>query len=141
VDERESIEPDDEFDELDDAGEPLVTVEISGLSVYTNHGVGDAEREVGQRLIFDVSFALDECDATATDRLDDTIDYADVCAQVALTAQARSYRTLERLCAVVAERLLDRYNTGSVSVRAAKPEPPMALPVDEVAVELTKERE
>ena len=133
----ESIDPDDDGEE---SPEPAVAVEISGLSLYTRHGVGEAEREVGQRLVFDLTFELDECDATVTDRLEDTIDYADVCEQVALAAQERSYRTLERLCSAIADRVMDRYGAGSVSVRATKPEPPIPLPVDEVSVEVWKER-
>ena len=122
-------------DDDDGLTEPAVTVEIIGLSVYTHHGVEEAEREVGQRLVFDVVFELDRCDATVTDEVDDTVDYADVCQQVFLAAQERSYRTLERLCSAVADRLIERYGVESVSVRAAKPEPPIELPVDEVSVE------
>jgi dihydroneopterin aldolase len=141
-------EPDDEFDEdlEDDAldedrqgAAPAVTIEISGLSLYTRHGVSDAERELGQRLVFDVAFEVDECDATVTDRVEDTVDYGEVCEQVALAAQERSYKTLERLCTAVADRLIDRFGAESVRVKASKPEPPIPLPVDEVSVEVWKE--
>jgi dihydroneopterin aldolase len=137
-------EPDfpDDLDELDDdepSESPTVTIDISGLSLYTRHGVSEAERELGQRLVFDIRFELDECDATNTDRVEDTVDYADVCEQVALAAQERSYRTLERLCTAVAERLADRYGADSVRVKASKPEPPIPLPVDEVSVEVELE--
>jgi dihydroneopterin aldolase len=130
----------DDDDEGEGAAEPAVTIEITGLSLYTHHGVEEAEREVGQRLIFDLSFELSDCDATVTDRVEDTVDYGDVCQQVALAAQERSYKTLERLCSAVADRMMDRYGADAVSVRAAKPEPPIALPVDEVSVEVWKER-
>ena len=130
------LEPDEDDDELAD---PVVSVEIVGLSVYTHHGVTEAERETGQRLVFDVEFELGECDALVTDRVEDTVDYGDVCQQVYLAAQERSYRTLERLCSAVADRLIDRYGAESVTVRAAKPEPPIALPVEEVAVEVWKD--
>jgi dihydroneopterin aldolase len=137
-DELDEFADDDELD--DEAGiAPAVTIEVSGLSLYTRHGVSDTERELGQRLVFDVSFELEECDATVTDRVEDTVDYADVCEQVALAAQERSYRTLERLCAAVADRLAERYGVESVRVKAAKPEPPIPLPVDEVSVEVWKE--
>jgi 7,8-dihydroneopterin aldolase/epimerase/oxygenase len=143
MDERDPLEPDDELD--DDLGderegdEPSVTIEIAGLSLYTRHGVSEAERELGQRLVFDVSFELDECDATVTDRLEDTVNYAEVCEQVALGAQERSYKTLERLCAAVADRLIDRFGAESVRVKATKPEPPIPLPVEEVSVEVWRE--
>ena len=104
-------DPDDEdFDDLDDSGEEDegpevgVTVEVVGLSLFTHHGVTAAEREIGQRLVLDVRFDIGEPDALVTDRVEDTVDYADVCQQVALAAQERSYKTLERLCAAVADR-------------------------------------
>jgi dihydroneopterin aldolase len=134
-DEPERLEPDEDDDEL---AEPSVRVEITGLSLYTHHGVEEAERSVGQRLVFDLSFELGECDATVTDRVEDTVDYADVCQQVALAAQERSYKTLERLCSAVADRMIDRYDAEGVTVRASKPEPPIALPVEEVSVEVWK---
>jgi dihydroneopterin aldolase len=129
----------DEFDDDEPSESPSVKIEIAGLSLYTRHGVSDAERELGQRLVFDVEFELDECDATNTDRLEDTVDYAEVCEQVALAAQERSYRTLERLCTAVAGRLADRYGADAVRVKASKPEPPIPLPVDEVSVEVELE--
>ena len=131
---------DDDHDDDDEPSEPLVTIEIVGLSLYTHHGVDQAERTVGQRLVFDLSFDLTNCDATVTDRLEDTIDYADVCQQVALAAQERSYSTLERLCSAIADRMMDRYGADAVTVRATKPEPPIPLPVEEVTVEVWKER-
>src|SRR3954452_949505 len=100
---------DDRFDEDDERSETVVTIEITGLSLFTHHGVTEAEREVGQRLVLDLRIDAGECDATVTDRVEDTIDYAAVCQLVALIAQQRSYRTLERLCAAIAERLMAEY--------------------------------
>lgn len=122
------------------ATDSSVEIEIRGLSIYTHHGVTDAEQQVGQRLEIDVSFDIPDCDAVLTDRLDDTVDYSEVCDIVALGATERSYRTLERLCHVIGERLMERYACESVRVRAAKPEPPLPLAVDEVAVEVVHER-
>jgi dihydroneopterin aldolase len=139
----ESDEP-DEYDEVDDddgegASEPEVTIEISGLSLYTHIGVTAAEREVGQRLLLDLRIDVGECDATVTDRIEDTLDYGQVCELANLVAQQRSYKTLERLCAAIAERILERYEAHAVWVKAAKPEPPIPLPVSEVSVEVWRE--
>jgi dihydroneopterin aldolase len=124
----------------DTPGHASVEVEIRGLSIYTHHGVTDAEQEVGQRLEFDLSFDIPDCDAVLTDRVEDTVDYSEVCDIVALAATEKSYRTLERLCQVVAERLMERFDCESVEVRAAKPEPPVPYPVQEAGVEVTLER-
>ncbi|MDX6633257.1 MAG: 7,8-dihydroneopterin aldolase/epimerase/oxygenase [Solirubrobacterales bacterium] len=117
-----------------------VEIDLRGLSIYTHHGVSDAEQEIGQRLEFDISFDVPDCDAVLTDRLEDTVDYAQVCDIVALAATERSYRTLERLCHVVGERLMERFGCDSVRVRAAKPEPPLPLALEEVAVEVVHDR-
>jgi dihydroneopterin aldolase len=131
---------DPDFDDADDGGaQTEVTIEISGLSLYTHHGVTEAEREIGQRLVLDLRLEVGECDATVTDLVDDTVDYADVCQVVALVAQQRSYRTLERLCSAIADRLLADFAAESVWVKASKPEPPIPLPVDEVSVEVWRE--
>ncbi len=123
-----------------EAAESSVQVELRGLSIYTHHGVTDAEQEVGQRLVLDISFDVPDCDAVLTDRIEDTIDYAEVSDIVALAATERSYRTLERLCGVITERLMERFGSDLVRVRAAKPEPPIPLAIEEVAVEVVRER-
>jgi 7,8-dihydroneopterin aldolase/epimerase/oxygenase len=123
-----------------DGAETRVEVELRGLSIYTHHGVSEAEREIGQRLEFDVTFDVPDCDAVLTDRLEDTVDYGEVCDIVALAATERSYRTLERLGQVVAERLMERYGCESVRVRATKPEPPLPVSVQEVGVEVSRDR-
>ena len=130
-----------DYEEDQEAGGPsdsFVTVEISGLSLFTHHGVSDAEQQAGQRLVFDVTFDVEDCDATVTDRLEDTIDYAAVCQAVALVATERSYRTLERVCTAVADMLEERFSAGGIVVRATKPEPPIPLPVEEVSVEVSR---
>jgi len=120
--------------------ESRVEVDLRSLSIYTHHGVTAAEQQLGQRLEFDISFDVPDCDAVLTDRIEDTVDYGDVCDIVALAATERSYRTLERLAQVVAGRLMERYGCESVRVRAAKPEPPLPLSIQEVAVEVVLER-
>lgn len=120
--------------------ESRVEVDLRGISIYTHHGVSDAEQEVGQRLEFDISFDVPDCDAVLTDRIEDTVDYSEVCDIVVLAATERSYRTLERLAQVVGQRLIERFGCESVRVRASKPEPPLPLSIQEVGVEVTQER-
>jgi 7,8-dihydroneopterin aldolase/epimerase/oxygenase len=139
MDDADEFEEVDEDDEDEGHSEPEVTIEISGLSLFTHVGVTAAEREVGQRLLLDLRIDVGDCDATVTDRIEDTIDYAQVCDLANLVAQQRSYKTLERLCAAIAERLLERYDLHAVWVKAAKPEPPLPLPVTEVSVEVWRE--
>jgi len=144
------MDPDDDAEEFDNVdededeegrAEPEVTIEISGLSLFTHVGVTAAEREVGQRLIVDVRLEVGDCDATITDRIEDTVDYGQVCDTANLVAQQRSYKTLERLCTAIADRLLENFEVQAVWVKAAKPEPPLAFPLSEVSVEVWREAE
>jgi dihydroneopterin aldolase len=130
-----------EDEDEDERSEPEVTIEITALSLYTHVGVTEAEREVGQRLLLDLRLDVNDCDATVTDRIEDTIDYGQVCETANLVAHQRTYRTLERLCSAIADRLLEQYDANGVWVKATKPEPPLALPVGEVAVEIWREAE
>jgi 7,8-dihydroneopterin aldolase/epimerase/oxygenase len=138
---RDDDELEDLEDDYDDEERPQteVTIEVTGLSLYTHHGVTAAEREVGQRLVLDLRLEVGECDATVTDMVDDTVDYGVVCQKVALVAQQRSYKTLERLCSAIADRLLDDFEAEEVWVKATKPEPPIPLSVESVSVEVWRQ--
>ena len=139
LDDREDVDPDEDAEYDDEDPQVAVTIEIVGLSLFTHHGATAAEREVGQRIVLDIRLELSEADATVTDRLEDTIDYGEVCQLAALVAQQRSYRTLERLSTAIADRLLADFGAQTVSVKVAKPEPPIPLSVDEVSVEVWRE--
>jgi 7,8-dihydroneopterin aldolase/epimerase/oxygenase len=146
MDADEPLDPEDDFgaddEELEEDGErsePIVTIEVNGLSLYTHHGVTKAEQEVGQRLVIDLRLDVGTTGATLTDDVGDTTDYAEVCWLVALLAHQRSYKTLERLCSVIADRLLGDFDLEAVWVKATKPEPPIALPVEDVSVEVFRE--
>ena len=136
----EDLDPED-FGSEDEAFQTVVTIEISGLSLYTHHGVTAAEQEIGQRLLVDIRLEVGEVDATVTDMVEDTVDYGEVCNTVALVAQTRNYKTLERLGTAIADRLLADYSAEAVEVKCIKPEPPIALPVDEVSVTVWREPE
>jgi 7,8-dihydroneopterin aldolase/epimerase/oxygenase len=120
------------------AGESIAaTIRLHGVSVRTNHGVGAAEREVGQRMVFDVELVLADCRATADDSLDGTIDYGEVTSELVRVATGQSYLTLERLSTVIASTLLDRFGADRVTVRSTKPEPPVPEVMDGASVEVT----
>jgi dihydroneopterin aldolase len=137
----DELNEDGSYDDDDEeaAAETVVTVEITGLSIFAAIGVSDAEREVGTRILLDVRMDVGECDATVTDLVEDTVDYGKVCQTAWLVAQERQYRTLERLCSVIADRILNDFPVEYVWVKAAKPEPPIPLPVEEVSVEVSRE--
>lgn len=117
-----------------------VRVEVRGLSAFGAHGVSDAEREVGRRIVLDIAFTVPASDAVASDELAGTIDYGAVTALAARIVRDRSTHTLEHLCGVIADAITDEFDgVTDLEVRAAKPDPPVPEAVGEVAVTLRRE--
>lgn len=114
-----------------------VTIRIEGMVVHTHHGVSEAEREIGQRMLFDLELEVPECGATSSDLVEETVDYGELAELVASLATAESRLTLERLVDLIAREVLDRYPVSTVTVRATKPEPPVPFTMDGASVELT----
>ena len=116
-----------------------VLIRLDGVSVRTNHGVSEAEREIGQRMVFDLVMTVPRCGATETDRVEDTVDYGEISAMLAAMATERSRLTLECLVTEIAEAILERFPVSSITVRATKPEPPVPQVMDGASVEVTVE--
>ena len=119
------------------AREALVTVR--GLEVQARIGVTDAELEVKRPLLIDISLVVGDCDATETDAIDGTVDYAAAASLAAALARVRPHRTLERLAARIADELAERFSVAA-EVTVAKPGPPMEESVEFVAVTVSSER-
>ena len=116
-----------------------VRVELRGLSAFGAHGVSEAEREVGRRIVLDISFTVRGCGAVDSDELTDTVDYGAVAKLASEVVTGRSFRTLERLCAIVSAELVAAFDVTDVEIRAAKPDPPIAQTIGEVAVTLRRD--
>ena len=54
------------------------TIFVTGLSIHARHGVMDHETEVGQRFVIDLELYTDLSEPSRSDRLADTVSYADV---------------------------------------------------------------
>jgi len=122
--------------------EATPVIRLRELTLYTHHGVPAAERETGQRMLFDLDLYPVSCEAAISDDVSGTIDYGEVVELVAGIATGQSFHTLERLVTVIAETVLKRFPlAGSVLVRATKPVPPIAFTVGGASVEVTMRRE
>jgi dihydroneopterin aldolase len=118
-------------------GEP-VRVELRRLQAFGAHGVSDAEREVGRRIVLDIAFTVPDCGAVAGDELSGTVDYGAVATLAAGVVTGTSCRTLEHLCGLIADEISSRFDVRDLEVRAAKTEPPISEAIGEVAVTLRR---
>jgi 7,8-dihydroneopterin aldolase/epimerase/oxygenase len=119
------------------AGEP-VRVELVKLEAFGAHGVSEAEREVGRRIVLDISFTVPDCTAVGGDELEGTVDYGAVASLAAGIVTGTSCRTLEHLCGRIADEIGARFDVRDLEIRAAKTEPPIPEPIGEVAVTLRR---
>lgn len=112
-------------------------IEVNGLRVKLRIGVTDAELEVERTIVIDLSVLIGRPEATATDALEDTIDYAALARIAAGVASERPYRTLERLAGRISEEIGARVSgVEGIEVSVAKPDPPIDENVDSVTFNL-----
>jgi dihydroneopterin aldolase len=113
---------------------------IQGIDVLGHHGVDEAERKVGQRLIIDVELYLDLAEAVAHDDIHKTVNYEAVCTTVERVAGEEEFLLLESLAAEIGDRILERFGPAGVVVRVSKASLPIATRVDSITVEIKKAR-
>ncbi|MDB5619182.1 dihydroneopterin aldolase [Tardiphaga sp.] len=114
---------------------------IKGVSVHAHHGVLDHESHVGQRFVIDLELTADIAEASHSDRLGDTVSYANVVATAISAFKDVNYKLLERAAGAVAEAVLAAFPKISVvKITVHKPHAPIAAIFDDVGVILTRTR-
>ncbi len=117
------------------------TIFINGVLVHAHHGVMEHEAEVGQRFVIDLRLTIDLAESSRTDRLADTVSYADVVRAATAAFAGQNYRLLERAAGAVAEAVLAAFpRVSSVTVTVHKPHAPIAAIFNDVGVILTRVR-
>jgi 7,8-dihydroneopterin aldolase/epimerase/oxygenase len=94
---------------------------IQQLEVRTVIGVFDWEREIKQKLVFDIELGTDIQKAAKTDALEDTLDYKAISHAVHDYVEASSFQLVETLAEKVAELILTNFNVPWVSIELNKP--------------------
>lgn len=113
-------------------------ISLRGMSFFAQHGVTDAEREVGHRFEVDVDVFADL--AGVRDDISRTIDYQDVYGQVAGVLQGDSRRLIETLAEELAAVVLSNQLVERVTIRVRKAYPPIDGAVEAAEVEITRGR-
>ena len=99
-----------------------MTIELVGLVVFGHHGFLEEERRLGQRFLVDLWVDVDES-ASASDRIEDTVDYRRLAAVVREVFTGPERLLLESLAGGVADGILGRFvAVRGVRVRVRKPD-------------------
>ena len=117
------------------------TIFVTGLSIHARHGVMDHETEVGQRFVIDLELYTDLSEPSRSDRLSDTVSYAEVVATTTAAFKNTNYKLLERAAGAVADDILTTFpRVRAVKVTVHKPHAPIAAIFEDVGVVLTRNR-
>lgn len=109
-------------------------IELRGLRCFGYHGVADHEQRDGQTFVVDVTVHADLSAAAASDDVADTIDYGELAVRVSEAVAATRFDLLEALADHLCELVLADARVAAVEVRVAKPDAPVPVALDEVAV-------
>jgi dihydroneopterin aldolase len=108
------------------------------LRVVGTHGVLAEEQVRPQPFEVDLEVETDLRVAGASDRLEDTIDYAAVATQAAEVVAHERYALLERLAQRIADVVLADPRVTSVTVSVRKLRPPVPVELDTTGVVVTR---
>jgi dihydroneopterin aldolase / 2-amino-4-hydroxy-6-hydroxymethyldihydropteridine diphosphokinase len=114
---------------------------LKGVSAKGFHGVLDFEKRDGQTFVVDVTMDVDLSAAGASDDLADTVNYAEVAADVVALIEGEPLDLIEALAARIAERVLTRPLVEAVEVVVHKPQAPVGHPFTDVQVKVVRERQ
>ncbi len=97
------------------------TVFLKNFSVRGKHGVDESERHVEQEFIIDIEAQFDASSAVSSDKLEDTVDYANFRTIAREAVEGNSFYLIEKLADTIARRILQDARIQSVSVCVRKP--------------------
>lgn len=113
---------------------------ITEIEFIGHCGITEEERHVGQRISADILVTLDLSKATASDSLEDTVDYVSLCDTVVSIGRGELYHLLETLAERIAREILQGAKVSEVTVRLRKSPPPVEAVKGHFEVEVTRKK-
>jgi 7,8-dihydroneopterin aldolase/epimerase/oxygenase len=115
-------------------------IALRGLRVRGHHGVLDHERRDGQDFVLDLVLDVDLAPAGVSDDLADTVDYGALAEGAAAVVAGPPRQLIEAVAAEVADQVLADPRVAAVEVTLHKPQAPIGVPFDDVAVVVRREQ-
>lgn len=120
----------------------LDKIYLNQMAFYGYHGVFPEESKLGQRFFVDVILECDLKEAGQTDRLDLTVNYAEIYESTREIVEGKPYKLVESVAETLAARLLEKFPmVERVTIKVTKPDPPIRGHYDSVAIGITRGRE
>lgn len=118
----------------------LDEIVLTGLTVSGHHGVYAKEREEGQDFRVDLHLRLSLEQAGASDDVADTVHYGELAERVADVIAGEPVNLIETLAERIAAVALEDRRVQNVTVTVHKPQAPISITFDDVAVTVHRSR-
>lgn len=114
---------------------------MKNMKFYGYHGVLPEEQAAGQNFIIDTELFVDLSKASATDDLEDTVNYGEVYSVIADITKNCKFRLIEKLADSIAREILSRYKkVAEITVTVKKPQAPIDGEFDWMGVKIGRSR-
>ena len=114
---------------------------LTGIHGFGHHGLFEHERRDGQDFYVDVTLTVDLSEASRSDRIEDTVNYAEITDLVVTHITSDPVNLIEKLAGRIAESILKAHvKVSEVSVTVHKPQAPVAAFLKDIAVQVTRTR-
>ena len=123
-----------------DGLEGLDLIRISGIRHYGYTGFFAEEQVLGQWFEVNLSLWLDLATTGANDQLENTLNYAEVVAEVTAVMDAARFKTLERLNTAILERVLAFAQVRLAHSELVKLSPPIPGFSGQITIAMTRSK-
>ena len=117
---------------------PADSIILKGLRIPARHGATEEERAAGQTFVLDVVATLDLMPAGRTDDLSETVDYGFLAGAIHRQVSGEQWNLIETVAERVADLVLENGQVTRVEVTVHKPEAPIEVPFEDVAVTIVR---
>lgn len=116
-------------------------IKVEGMEFRGRHGCKEAERELGQPFLVDVSMYFDVAPAGKSDDIHQTVNYAKVFEVVRKIVEGEPVALIESLAEHIAEEIFSNFSlVQKLRVVVHKPSAPIPGKFADVSVAITRER-
>lgn len=117
------------------------TIFIKGIHIHAHHGCLPEEQALGQRFIIHLELDLDLSQAGSSDKLEHSVNYAEVHTLLHCVTTTMRFNLIEALAETIAQRIFAAFPpVAALRITLEKPSAPIAGIFDEVGVTLRRQR-
>jgi len=120
--------------------EALDAITLTGVSAFGHHGLFEHERREGQQFSADVKLLIDAQPAGRSGDLEATVDYGALAERVHRILSSDPVDLIETVAERIADACLAHPIVRQAVVTVHKPQAPISVPFDDVAVTIIRPR-